>query len=166
MTEPTNAGNRRTPRWIKVLLFFSLSLNLLVVGLVGGSFLRHKPSGGYDKAHYSPLRDLGYGPFIVALSPSDKKEISRSWANRSGDLRANRDAVRAQFVTLLKLLQKKPFEIGALQEVVENQQAKLNERQKIGQQLLLDRIGAMTDDERTEFARKLERSLKRSFRGN
>lgn len=166
MTEPTDSGNGKTPRWIKVLLFASLSMNLLVVGLVGGAFLRHAPTGRYDEARFSPLRELGYGPFIYALSPSDKKEIGRSWFGRSGDLRANRDEVRAQFVTLLELLRKTPFEIEAVQEIVQNQQVKLSERQQIGQQMLLDRIVAMTDSERAAFARRLERSLNRSFRRN
>jgi hypothetical protein len=166
MTKPADAGNGKTPRWIKVLLFASLSMNLLVVGLVAGTYFRHAPSGRYDDVRYSPLRELGYGPFIYALSPSDKKAIGRSWSERSGDLRANRDEVRAQFRALLGLLRKTPFEIEAVQDIVQNQQVKLSERQKIGQQMLLDRIAAMTGDERAEFARRLERSLSRSFRRN
>jgi len=166
MTQPEISSNGKGPKWMRPLLFVSLALNLLVVGAVSGIVLRHDPQTRYEKTRTSPMRDLGYGPFDHALSPKDRREINREIAERDGDLRGNRDEVRQQFTTLLTLLRASPFDADAVREIVEEQRNKLNERQLIGQEVLLNRITAMSDSERATFAGHLERSLRRSLRRN
>ncbi|MGR3661299.1 MAG: periplasmic heavy metal sensor [Paracoccaceae bacterium] len=166
MTQAENSSNGKGPKWMRPLLFVSLALNLLVVGAVSGMVLRHDPKARYENTHTSPMRNLGYGPYDRALSPKDRGEINREIAKRDGDLRANRNEVRLQFTTLLVLLRATPFDADAVRNIVEGQRTKLNERQLIGQNVLLNRITAMSDGERATFAGHLERSLRRSLRRN
>lgn len=166
MTEPTETSGNSRSKWIRPVLFVSLAINLLVVGAVAGIFLRHDPSARERGAYSKPLRDLGYGPFGSAFSKSDRYEIGRAMLARDGDLKTNRDEVRQQFLGLLGLLRATPYDADAVQEIVESQRSKLNERQIIGQQVFLDRINAMSDKERASFARRLEKSLRRSLRHN
>jgi uncharacterized membrane protein len=159
MADTAEISKKNGMPWGRIVLFASLALNLLVAGLVGGAILRHDRYG--DGA---PLRDLGYGPFGAALSMSDRHVLTRELVGRAGDLRVNRDDIRRQFAEMLAALRAKPFDPGALQALVGQQRSKLEERQAIGQQLLLERIEAMSDDERAAFADRLERNLRRAGR--
>ena len=155
---PTSQKPRGFP-WGRIVLFASLALNLLVVGLVAGALLRHDRQDGHP-----PLRDLGYGPFGAAMSPADMHELGRRMSDHAGDLRSNREELRRQFAEMLAALRAQPFDAGALVALVEQQKTKLAERQVIGQALLLERITAMSDDERAAFADRLERTIRRAAR--
>lgn len=157
MTEMPEPQKKSRLPWGRIVLFASLALNLLIVGLVAGVLLRH------DRLdRQTPLRDLGYGPFGAALSPADRRELARGLLGRAGDLRTNRDAIRAHFAQMLTALRARPYDADAVAALVETQQAKLAERQAIGQELLLERIAAMSDADRAAFADRLERSLRRA----
>lgn len=146
--------------WGRAVLFVSLAANLLVVGLVVGAMLRHDRQD-WGSNHRPPLRELGYGPYGQALSQSDRREIGKAMMRHSGDLQANRAEFRDQIATLLGALRMRPFDPEMVQNIIAGQQEKLFERQEIGRQLLLDRIEAMNDAERSAFADRLERSLRR-----
>ena len=159
MTEMPKPQDQKPLRWGRVVLFASLAINLLVVGLLAGAMLRHGRSDGHP-----PLRDLGYGPFGAALSVEDRRELGRRMADRAGDLRTNRDDIRRQFAEMLAALRAKPFDGASLAALVAQQETKLAERKAIGQALLLERIAAMSDDERATFAGRLERTLRYAAR--
>ena len=159
MTASPDPSKSRGLPWGRIVLFASLALNLLVVGLVAGAMLRHDR---FDS--HPPLRDLGYGPFGEALSPTDRRALARGLIGHAGDLQANRDDIRRQFAEMLAVLRARPFDAKALAALVQNQQIKLKERQAIGQTLLLDRIEAMSDEERAAFADRLEQNLRRAAR--
>ncbi len=155
MTETPVAPQQGLARWSKIVLFTSLALNLLVIGLVAGMILRHGGDG-----RQPPLRDLGYGPFGAALSGPDRTALAVGMMGRAGDLQSNREDLRQQFREMLAILRTRPFDAPALESLVDRQRAKLAERQAIGQRLLLDRIEAMTEDERFAFADRLELNLR------
>ena len=160
MADNTTSTPKAKMGWARILLFASLALNLLVVGLVAGAWLRHDRRE-MPEARQMPLRDLGYGPYGQALSKSHRHELEKALAGRSRDLRQNRDEVRAQFQTLLDALRTTPFDSETVLTVISNQQNKLFERQEIGRRLLIERIEAMTAEERSEFADRLEKTLRR-----
>jgi uncharacterized membrane protein len=150
-------------RW-KILLLFSLAANFLIVGIVAGSLLRPDFGGREGGNMRSPLRDMGYGPFGHALSQKDRKEIGRALGHRAGDLRNNRDEMRAHMSSLLTMLRAQPFDAAALRGSVAAQQSTLQERQIIGQNILLNRVESMSDSDRSEFADRLEESLRGPLR--
>lgn len=152
-------------RWVRVLLFTSLALNLLIVGMIGGAFWRNGGPPGVSSASSVPLRDLGYGPYGHALSRQDRQKIGHAMAQRSRALKANREEVHAQIVTLLAALRMTPYDHGAVRTIVTEQQARLLDRQVIGRDLLLDHINSMDDDVRVSYARRLERSFRHMMGG-
>ena len=148
--------------WARVLLFVSLALNLLIAGMVAGAIFRN--SG--DRADGVALRDMGFGFFGAALTTGDRRAIGREMANRSGELRANRAHVRDQMAQFLQALRAVPYDGDAVLVLSGGLQSKLAERQQIGQDALLDRIAAMSDQQRAAYANRLERAMKRGPRRN
>jgi len=146
-------------RWGRLLLFVSLAVNLLIVGMVAGAVYRN---GGppANRAEQPPLRDLGYGPYGRALSQDDRRDIDRAMAKRAGDLNANRDEFRSQIKALLKALRTSPYDGKTVRAIIGSQQERLLQRQDIGRILLLEQIEAMSEDERKKFANRLARSLR------
>ena len=54
-------------RWSKLVLFISLAVNLLILGVVIGHLFLGPP----DRPHEMKARDLGFGPFVQALPEKD-----------------------------------------------------------------------------------------------
>lgn len=156
MTDAPDKPVKRRP-WGKIVLFLSLALNLLIIGLVLGAV-----SGGPRDRDRSPaLRDLGYGPFVQALARSDRQALSAAIRAESGSLRENRAALRAQFEAILGALRADPFDAEAFNTLVVDQRSRVSERVQIGQDLLLKQIAQMTPDDRAAYADALDKSLKR-----
>ncbi len=140
---------------LRIALGISVALNLLVAGLVAGAVLRD----GDPRARM--VRDLDFGPFTEALSPRDRDELRREFVARAPEMRDVRRAMRDDLETFLTVLRSEPFDAAALAVVMDNQDGRMARRVELGQELLLERLGAMTPDERAAFADRLERRLRR-----
>jgi uncharacterized membrane protein len=147
----------RTPGKVKALLIVSLALNLLVVGLVAGAWLRDGRPGGRD-------RDPGFGPFGEALSDTDRRELRRAFMARMPEMRENRTALKADMQGVLDALRADPFDAAALSSAMDAALSRMAGRIEVGQELLVDRITAMDAAERTAFADRLETALERGPR--
>ncbi|MGJ8585406.1 MAG: periplasmic heavy metal sensor [Marinosulfonomonas sp.] len=161
MTKTSETKKNVVRGWPRVLLFGSLAMNLLIVGLLAGAVLRHGPE---RRERVAELRDFGLGPFGNAFTKSDRRAIGVAMKERAGDLRKNRDVFRQEFTLLLDALRATPFDAQAVQDSVVAQRLEIEARQDIGQQLVLERISAMSDEDRAKFADRLERSMNRTFR--
>jgi len=165
-TSKTTAATSGPGRW-RFLLFASLALNLLIVGMVAGALLRGGPGGKAGlRGDAPPLYNLGYGPYGRAFSKADRKIITEAMAARSPELRENREEFRARSLTLLQGLRAVPYDPDVVQEIISQQQASLQDRQSIGRSLLLDHLAAMDDEARAKYADRLERSLRRGGKRN
>ena len=140
---------------LRIALGISVALNLAVVGLVAGALLRD----GDPRARM--VRDLDFGPFTEALSPRDRDALRRDFVERAPEMRDVRRAMRDDLETFLTVLRSEPFDAGALATVLDNQDGRMARRVELGQELLLERLGAMSPDERAAFADRLERRLRR-----
>lgn len=149
------AGKPGNGKGLRIALGVSVALNLLVAGLVAGAVLRD--GGPRDRM----LRDLDFGPFTEALSDSDRDALRRDFVARSGGFREMRAQMRADFDALLRVLRVEPFDVEAVRSLLEGQQARVQERLVLGQDLLLERLAAMSPEARAEFADRLERRLRR-----
>lgn len=145
---PPKAGRR----W---LLPASLALNLLVIGIAGGAAVRH----AFDGDGPMMVRDLAFGPFTEALSHEDRDALRRSFMARAGDLRDLRPEGRADFDGLVAALRASPFDLDAVKTLMSSQRDRMAERLGLGQDLLIERIAAMSDGERADFAGRLEAAL-------
>ncbi|QFT64426.1 periplasmic heavy metal sensor [Roseivivax sp. THAF30] len=145
------AGTEKTrsvPRWMKVLLVLSLGLNLLIVGTVVGTFAKRGPPGPSDR--------LDSFAYARALDHADRRAIFSELraARREIDGPSIRDASGA-----LSILRAEPFDSAAFADVIEAQNARGDQLREIGQSALIDRISAMSAEERNEYADRLEAAM-------
>lgn len=150
----------RAGRGLRIALGVSLALNLLVVGVVAGAFLRE--GGPRDRM----VRDLDLGPLTDAFRAEDRMAMRREFIRRMPALRDMRDAMQQDFGALLAVLRREPFDRAAAQGVLENQRQRMQERVDLGQELILDRLAAMSPEARAGFADQLERRLRRGGPGD
>lgn len=141
-------------RGLKIAFAISLALNLAVAGLALGAWLH---DGGPGRGM---PRDLGFGPFTEALSPQDHHALKEAIRADLPGLRANREAAKAEFETLLAALRSEPFDLGAVNTAMSAIVVRTEGRLTTGQKLLADRIKAMDATERLAFADRLEEALR------
>lgn len=134
-----------------MLLVVSLALNLLIAGAVVGALI----SGGKWR-HHGPLRlEAMGGPLTRALSQEDRRAIGheiRDTYRRDGTSRARH---REEIERLVEVIRATPFDRAAVEDRLARIRGMFLERLTLGQTLLLDRLEAMSDDERAAYADRL-----------
>lgn len=153
-----NMERQAKPRRIwRVILVTSLAVNLLLVGLLGGAYVRN---GGAPPRSF----DVQLGPLTAALSQKDRRAIGEQL--RRGDNRAgqSRNERRQAFEDLIMVLESQPFDAAALSRVFQRQQERQFELQGKALGAFVTRVSGMTADERVAFAQRLRESYER--RGN
>ena len=144
---------------LRIALALSVAVNLLIVGLVAGAVLREGGPRG------RMMGDLEFGPFTEALTREDRAALRQAFVQRMPDMRDMRRQMRADFAGLLAALRAEPFDAAALRAVMAGQSARMAERLAVGQDLLLERLEAMTPQARGAFADRLEERLRRGPEG-
>ncbi|MEZ5716326.1 MAG: periplasmic heavy metal sensor [Paracoccaceae bacterium] len=145
----------RTRRGVKIALFLSLALNLLVAGLVLGAVVHHRS----DRDGRPPRLDRGGGPMTAALSLSDRRAIGMALREAAHENRPTRADLQAEYRAVVTALKARPFDPQAVKTALEGQAQVLTRRAELGQALLLDRLQAMSDSERAAYAERLEEVL-------
>jgi hypothetical protein len=161
MAEKTEPRKKSSGLWLKLVLFTSLAINLLIVGMMAGAVLRGGPGDSRTEPHRSAIRDLGLGPFGLALSSESRRDIGSAIAGKGDELRQNRQEIRVQIDTLLTVLRQTPYQPETVREILTVQQHRLFQRQDIGRELLLSNLEEMGPVARAEYADRLEKSLLR-----
>ncbi len=158
---PTPRPDRRPPLrlWLRVLLFASLAVNLLIAGMAISFFLFHDGPRGRP-----PRVDQVGGPLTHALSHEDRRAIGRALWREYRDDRPARSAIRAEYRDIIAALRAQPYDPAPVAESLGRQLAHVTERQKLGHDLLLQRLERMTPAEREAFADRLEEGLERMGR--
>lgn len=145
--------------WSRVLLVLSLAMNLAVIGIVAGAALGQDRDGG--RLHTLQSRDIGYGPFVAALSEGERRDLGRDLRAAPGPERISRAALRREFETMLAALRAEPFDGAAFEALLDDKRLTLIERQKVGQDAFVARINAMSEADRAAFADRLEKLVRR-----
>lgn len=170
MTTPTlppadQAGSGRR-KWMRVLLVVSLTLNLLVLGLVIGAKLGGHRDHGFDPRgpNRGAIRDLGFAPLAGALDRADRREIGKILRDRSGSFAENRKRLESEFQAMLSALRADPFDPEALLSNMSQQSERMRQRGELARTVLVERIGRMSMSERHEFADRIEKSVRKRAR--
>lgn len=151
---PSNAPKKN--RWMTPLLFGSLALNLLVVGVVvGWSF-----SDGRTDRPKGPIRGVLGEPFVRALPESARQSIRRDIAQERSRISESRKALRDRFQAFLVALRSDPFVPEEVNRLLKEQRRVGITRQEFGEELLMRRLSEMSVEERNAYADKLEEQLK------
>ncbi len=147
MTEIPN----KTPRWIKLTLFFSLAVNLLIVGIVAGHLLR----GGGDPDRRGSAFFSGAGPFLAAMDRGDRRAFLRSLRDEVGhrglDPRGRKAAIRE----MAAVIGAEPFDAAALSAELERQLSTVAELTAAAQAAFVAWVSELSPEDRAQFAERL-----------
>lgn len=134
----------------RVVFAISVTLNLLVLGVVAGGILAH----GWGPP---PPRvgEVNLGPFTRALSPQDREAIRGKAEAEGRGFRDMRREDQHDFDAFLQVVETDPFDAHQAEALLGARRARLNERIEIGETLLVERLGEMSLPQRRDFAQKL-----------
>lgn len=150
----------RMPGWARGLLFASLALNLLVLGVVGGEIVSRRE----HRATVWP-RDAASAIYLRALPQEHRDAFEADLRGAAPALRPSRAEIRAELAATLAAIRAEAFEPEALMARIAAQRGRLAERVALGDRLFVERIASMSLAERRAFADRLEQGLRRGGRG-
>lgn len=157
MTDTQTPAAKPAKRWMRYVLVLSLGLNLLVAGLMAGAFLRDGPGGREHGLRTASA--LGLRPYIRALADEDRAALMADISAHRDAMPSGKAALRNHLTALASALRAQPYDAEAVQAVMQDQAAGITGNIALGQQLLLNRLGAMTDAGRAALADKLTARL-------
>ena len=149
--QPRSGG---APRWMKLLLIGSLSLNLLIAGVLVGCVFS---GGGWMAGHGHHM--AGGGPMVRALNDTDRQLLRRRMMSDFMGRDDTRGAYRTQMQALLGDLRATPYDPAAVEARMSALRAHFLWQFENGQAILAERLAAMSDDERAAYADRLEIAL-------
>ena len=151
MQDPKESKRKRLSR---IFLGISLGLNFLLIGGIAGALL-HWPGGDHRRS--GPLLSLAGLSFISqALDRDDHNAIREVISKRKLSAREHSREMDKYLERLIQLLSSDPFEPEKLDELFLEQRSRFFGLLEEGQSILADRIKAMSSEERSEFALRLE----------
>lgn len=143
--------NPRAPRrWLRLVLVLSLALNLAVLGLAVGAWLRFGP-GGHGHGH---VESVG-AELVRALPRADRRALRE--AMHGGP--EGRRPPAAALADIDAALRARPFDAAALLALLTAQAAERAAWQDAVQAAWLERIAAMSDAERAAYADRLQAAV-------
>ena len=138
----------------RILLIASLALNLLVLGIVAGALI-----GGPSGFGKSRGIDLELGPLVRALSREDRQAIREELRGNETVRQSPRRERDAMLAELLVTLRADDFDPAAAAAVLRRQYDRTAALMGAGQGVLLERIAAMSPQDRLAFADRLEAEM-------
>lgn len=154
MSEP----EKKNRRWLFPLLFVSLAVNLLIAGIVAGWMLSPNAS---KRSEYGTIRGLVGEPFLRALPADQRRAMMRDVRREAPRILESRENLRARFEAFLEALRADPYDPSIVSALLREQREVALRRQDIGESLLLERLEAMSPEERQAYADALEKSFTR-----
>lgn len=158
----TDEAPKKPVRWGRIILVLSLALNLLVVGLVFGAHISGE--GGRKDLTDTAGRHLGLGPYLKALPGEDRRLVIQAARGAGGSDKDVRKRLKQGFDEIVDAIVAEPFDREAIEALIVGQREHVTQRLAVGQKALLDRVEAMTAEERAAYAKELAKTIKRGPR--
>ncbi|MEM9044875.1 MAG: hypothetical protein AAGC81_09265 [Pseudomonadota bacterium] len=150
MSETT--APRTCPRWVKVLLLFSLTVNVVVAGVLIGSHIRS-----------NALRD---GSWLVSMMPEEKRPAAeeRIAKDKPRMLVLRKSRTRLSTV-MIETMTAEEYSSEQLSATLEDHRALANQQRVLVHEQLVELFGTLDPAERKQAAEKMQdmftrRSLK------
>lgn len=150
--EEMPGGSKRN--WLRIALIASLCVNLLVVGAVGGVLI--KWSGWQHRDIGRLMSPAGLSPIVQAFDRDRRSKLGRNVRERGFGPRSFESAGRSQLEGLIAVLNERPYRPEELDARFAEQRRSFLVRMEAGHELLAEQISAMSDEERSELASRLE----------
>ena len=160
MNSQTSSPQQKSRLW-KIVLVTSLALNIAIIGAVGGAFLRFGKEGPRGKPKFDAVAGSVY---IRALTREDRRKLGQDMREKHASQSSVRDSLDARFEDALRLLRGDSFDVAAFNDVMEQHSAISNSRQSDARTMLINHISAMSLEERSAYADRLEAALNRRGR--
>ncbi|MFT4959489.1 MAG: putative membrane protein [Paracoccaceae bacterium] len=149
----TSQTKPRLSTWVSVVLGLSLALNLLVIGLVVGTFIRFSDMEG----RRPPPHSMGAAMYRE-LPKSDRVALRQNSQRHATHSMETRVAEAAAIAAALRM---HPFDEKAVQAVLDEQAEYRIGWQKTAQIAWLDQVSQMSSADRSEYVDRLQKSLTR-----
>ena len=107
------------------------------------------------------LAPLGLRLYARAMDAEDRRAVIAAARDRRADLAAGRAALRGHFAALAGALRAEPFDPAAVAAVLADQRRAAGRQLALGQEILVERIAAMPEARRLDFAARIESALDR-----
>ncbi|MDU8927127.1 periplasmic heavy metal sensor [Alisedimentitalea sp. MJ-SS2] len=155
-----NGAKPKLSRKLRVVLFVSLALNLLVVGLVVGAGMKHRFGPDGRGGHF----DRPGGAMIAALDRQERRALGKEMRRSLRDARGQDGAKRIDYNAVIAALTADPYEPDVVRAAVDIPIRRLQDRAEMGRDKLLARLEAMSLEERKAYAQRLREVLERGPR--
>ena len=146
MTESANPKRRNL--W-KILFGVSLALNLLIVGALGGAFMR---KGKGPAANHLASGFL----YMRALDFKDKRALRKEILRNKDGRKLDKDRNQASFNSAVVIIKGHPFDRAAFENLLDEQAKHTKLRQSSARTALVNHIDNMTKEERLLYAQRLK----------
>ena len=155
-------GWRQAPGWMKLALIVSLSANVAIAGLVGGSAIRHWQHGAAGgKWQNEPGLDRRQSR-ILRMVPDPRREEARTIIlARRDDYQSARETMRAAQQALVEAIRQEPLDPDRLAAALAERRAASGRVWGIGYEQLGEIILRLDAAERAEVAKRLEERTRR-----
>ena len=150
----------KTGSIMKIVLILSLGLNLAIGSFVIAVVVKGPP------ATVAPRNQDAVAFLAYALPKVHRREIRRELVARQAELRTNRDALRGLRVEMIEALQQEPFEIEAVQKLLERQRRHFLTLGELAHDALLRRIAELTPEDRAIYVISLQRDARSRSNSN
>jgi len=158
-TPEDKAPAKKPRRWGRVVLVISLTLNLLVVGLIIGTSVQRKAPQREGERVAVELSKIA--PLVRALPEASRDELRQTLAQKLPDRRAAHRELRDMFDQMQTALSAVPFDRAAVEAVLDRQDALIKSQADWARSEILDHIETLTDAERAEIAERFKKVLRR-----
>lgn len=145
--QPTPPATR-APTWMKVALVVSLSINLAVVGVIGGSMMRraNPDLAGLDRRQMR----------IVEMMPEARRaEVAAALRAQSSQVQSVKDALATANSALLQSMRAEPFAPDRLATALAERQKAQNELSSLAHSQLIAQVARLSGSERREMAERM-----------
>lgn len=145
----------KTPLWMRITLFVSLAMNLLVVGIAAGFLLMGGPGDRADRDR----RDVG-SLFTRALGPEERRDLRRDFVSNLPERGRDGQVIVSDLQSALDTLRATPFDPQAFARAIADQSDRRAMREAVGREVLAARVARMSDAERAAYADRVEQGLR------
>ena len=153
-----NSETTRPSRWLMVVFFVSLAVNLFFAGLlIGGPAFK---DGGRDVGHRGgPMPGLLPNPrvFVEALGPMEGRRFQRELRQQVPDLRSKFLAMRAKHRNVVAAMRADPFDPEALTAALAEIRDQQRDLASSLQDPIADLLADLTPEQRQKLADAFER---------
>ncbi|MFT4717128.1 MAG: putative membrane protein [Paracoccaceae bacterium] len=151
----------KTPkrRLIKLALVISLGFNILVLGLVGGAFVRGGPPDHIRADRQISV--LGLRAYFRALDDESQQGLRDRIKESSGEINAGRVEFRAHVMALSQAIAAVPYDPAAVKQVLSEHGIVVADNISVGHRLLVEQIDLMSPQQRSDLAETLLTPRKR-----